>query len=432
MWKKHAALLSTLGTVTVLAACGGTEGAATSEEKVTIEYWHVNNEDWGGKAIKELVEQFNASQDRIEVKESFQPGNYQGLLQNTQAALSGGNPPDVAQIGYNYIAYVDQNVPYVPVSELAANDEEGEAFLNQSYLDNIKALGYSNDKETLAGLPYALSNPIMYVNADLLKEAGWNVDELPQTWDEMQEMAKMVKENTGEYGLYVQQPPDSWAEYSLVRSNGGDFLDFSGDEVVSTIGSPESVEVFDMLGRMIEDQHALHVTWEEGIQAFATGKVGMMMTTVGRRAAIEEQSNFDLRSVEIPTFGDKERQVAAGGNALFSFSQDPEKQAAAWEFMKYLSSPEAMKIWVEGTGYLPPITGLAEDPDTLGPFFEENPIMQTANRQMESIVPWINFPGANGLQAEQAILDARDQIFDGGDAESVLKETESKINGYIQ
>lgn len=158
----------------------------------------------------------------------------------------------------------------------------------------------------------------------------------------------------------------------------------------------------------------------------------MMMTTVGRRAAIEEQSNFDLRSVEIPTFGDKERQVAAGGNALFSFSQDPEKQAAAWEFMKYLSSPEAMKIWVEGTGYLPPVKGLAEDPDTLGPFFDENPIMQTANRQMESIVPWINFPGANGLQAEQAILDARDQIFDGADAESVLKETESKINGYIQ
>ncbi|MED4128647.1 ABC transporter substrate-binding protein [Shouchella miscanthi] len=432
MGKHYLSLLACLSGIAFLSACGDSQGASGSEEKVTIEYWHVNNEDWGGKAIKEMVREFNRSQDRIEVKESFQPGNYQGLLQNAQAALSGGNPPDVAQIGYNYISYVDQNVPYVPVAELAATDDEGEAFLNESYLENIKQLGYSSDKEMLAGLPYALSNPIMYVNADLLREAGWDVEQLPQTWDEMQEMAQLVQENTGEYGLYVQQPPDSWAEYALVRSNGGDFLNYNGNQAVSTIASEESIEVFDMLGGMIQDKQALHVTWEEGIQAFVTGRVGMMMTTVGRRTAIEEQSNFDLRSVEIPTFGEKERQVAAGGNALFSFAQDPDKQAAAWEFMKYLSSPEAMKVWVEGTGYLPPVVGLAEDPDTLGPFFEENPIMQTANAQMDSIVPWINFPGANGLQAEQAILDARDKIFHGEDVEAVLQETEEKINSYIQ
>lgn len=405
---------------------------AAAEDAVTIEYWHVNNEDWGGNAVKEIVQNFNESQDRIIVKETFQPGNYAGLLQNAQAAISGGHPPDVVQIGYNFISYVTENVPYVPIETLAAEDEKDPDFLSENYLENILDLGRPPGGDDIAGLPYGLSNPIFYINADLLAEAGWDPDHLPQTWDEVRSLSEMVRDKTGEYGLYIQEPPDSWAQYALVRSNGGHFLGEEDGKPVATLDMPEVIEVFDLMGDMVANGSALHMTWEEGIQAFTNGKVAMMMTTIGRRASIEEQSDFDLRSAVIPTFGDKERMVAAGGNALFTFSQDEEKQKAAWEFMKYLATPEAMQIWVEGTGYLPPVDGLAEDPDSLGPFFESNPLMQTASQQMEDVVPWINFPGENGIQAEQVLLDARDEILNGQPAEEVLKDANRKINEFIQ
>jgi multiple sugar transport system substrate-binding protein len=428
-------------TLSLLAGCSSGESSSSqagqsppedSGEVVTIEYWHVNNADWGGNAVKEIVANFNESQDQIVVKEAYQPGNYTGLLQNAQAAIGGGSPPDVVQIGYNYISYVDENVPYIPVQELAARDEEDPTFLTDHFMENILDLGQSSQGDYLAGLPYGLSNPILYLNADLISEAGSDPDTPPTTWDEVRELSEMVRDVTGEYGLYIQQPPDSWAQYALVRSNGGHFLGEENGKPVATLDTPEAIEAFKMMGDMVQEETALNMTWEEGIQAFTNGKVAMMMTTIGRRASIEEQSNFDLRSTVIPTFGEKERKVAAGGNALFSFSTDEKKQDAAWEFMKYLSSPEAMEIWVKGTGYLTPITGLAEDPDSLGPFFESNPLMQTASEQMQYTVPWVNFPGPNGLQAEQALLDARDQILNGANAEEVLKEANTRISQYIQ
>ncbi len=438
MKKMYLALALLLG---VGAGCSSIENSSSQNENqppeeekdaITIEYWHVNNEDWGGKAIKEIVNKFNESQDEIIVKEVFQPGNYTGLLQNAQAAIAGGTPPDVVQIGYNFISYVDENVPYVPVEELAKQDEKDPSFLSDHYLDNILELGKSLEGGHLAGLPYGLSNPIFYLNADLIAEAGWDPENPPKTWDEVVELSAAVRDQTGQYGLYIQEPPDSWAQYALVRSNGGHFLGEENGKPVATLNSPEVIEVFEMMGEMVANKSALNITWEEGIQAFTNGKVAMMMTTIGRRASIEEQSKFDLRSAVIPTFGDKERMVPAGGNALFSFATEEQKQKAAWEFMKYLSSSEAMQIWVEGTGYLPPVNGLAEDPNSLGPFFESNPIMQTASSQMEYVVPWINFPGQNGLQAEQALLDARDRILNGEPAANVLKEANEKINNFLQ
>ncbi|MEK3889063.1 ABC transporter substrate-binding protein [Bacillus sp. FSL K6-3431] len=413
--------------IAILSGCNNQKASGQDKEVVEIEYWHVNNQDWGGETIKELVKQFNEEHPEIVVTEKFQPGNYTGLLQNAQAGISAKNPPDVAQIGYNFIQYVEENVPYTPIEKLESEYDSG--FIKEQFENNIAALGQGADG-VQAGLPYALSNPILYYNADLLKEAGFNPDEAPKTWDDVKKISAAVKEKTGAYGLYVQEPPDNWAQYALVKSNGGNWMKENGQVDVD---SSEAAEAYDMLGELAKKEEALHITWEEGIQAFTSGKVAMMMTTIGRRGNIESESKFDLRGASIPTFGNKERQVAAGGNALFVFSQDKKKQEAAWEFIKFLESEQALTKWVKATGYLPPVKGVAESETGLKSFFEGNPLMQIAIGQMNDIVPWFNFPGTNGLQAEQALLDARDQVMSGKKSgEDALKEAAEKIKKLIQ
>lgn len=426
--------LAAAGLVSMTACSGQMSGASdtASAEPVTIEYWHVNSQDWGGNGVKELVKKFNETHKNIQVVEKYQPGNYPGLLQKAQAAISGGTPPDVAQIGYNFITYVTENVPYTPVEDIAKNDRKDPNFIRDNFSPNVLELGKTKDGK-LGGLPYSVSNPIMYYNADLFKQAGWDPAKPPKTWDEVQELSALVRDKTGNYGLYIQEPPDNWAQYGLAKSNGGDWLKTEGGKQVAAFDSPEVIQVYQMMGDMVKDRRALHAKWEEGIQAFANGKVAMMVTTIGKRENIQSQSKFDLRGALFPTFGDKPRVVPAGGNALFIFSKDPKKQAAAWEFIKFLESPESLTVWTKATGYLPPRKDVAEDPNALKPFLDSNPLMKTAMQQVESVVPWLNFPGPNGLQAEQALIDARDEILSGkSGAEEALKKAAEKVNKLIR
>lgn len=406
---------------------GGSGGQAA--EPVTIEYWHVNSNDWGGNEVKKIIDSFNETNEKnIQVVGKYIPNQYQGVIQQAQAAIAGGNPPDVAMMGYNYLSYVNGNLPYTPIEEVAAMDEEEPNFIQDNFLPNIVGLS-SADDGTIVGLSYGLSNPVLYYNADMLTEVGWDPDSPPQTWEEVIELSEKVRDQTGNYGLYIQEPPDNWAQYALVKSNGGNWLE-NGEVVVD---SPENIEAFQMMGDMVKDNLAFRGKQEEGQQAFGNGKIAMYYTTIGRMSGIKEQSNFDLRTTTSPTFGDKPRSIPAGGNSLVVFSQDDDKKKAAWEFIKYLQSPESLTRWVEGTGYLPPREGVAEDPNGLKPFLESNPLMQAAVEQKDSTVQWANFPGENGLQAEQALIDARDQILNGtSTAEQALRNAADKIKALLR
>ena len=51
---------------------------------------------------------------------------------------------------------------------------------------------------------------------------------------------------------------------------------------------------------------------------------------------------------------------------------------------------------------------------------------------MPKAVKWASFPGANGLQAEQMLIDVRDVILSGAKpADEALKETAKKVNDLL-
>lgn len=398
----------------------------------TIEYWHINSEDFGGPAVRDMVKAFNEAHPNIKVVEKFQPGSYKGLMQNAQAAMAARKPPAVAQVGYNFLNYASENLPHLSIQEAAARDTADLNFLKENFLPSVLDLGQVNGK--LEGMPFAISNPIMYYNADLFRRAGLDPNAPPATWDDVRQYARVIKEKTGNYGVYVQEPPDNWAQQALIESNGARMLIQDGSAVKTGVDSPESVEAYGLMAEMVlTDGTALHVKWEEGIQAFVSGKVAMLVTTIAKRKNVESLAKFEVRTSKFPTFGGKPRRVPAGGNALFIFAQDPKEQAAAWEFVKFMVSGEALTIWVKGTGYLPPRKGVAEDARYLKPFMDANPLMKAALDQLPDVVQWASFPGKNGLQAEQALLDARDDILGGKKlAGAALREAAARVNGLIK
>lgn len=408
------------------------EGDSSSGEKTVIEYWHCNAETQGGLVVDELVKQFNESNDHIQVVAKYNPDMYKGLMQNLQAEAAAGNSPALVQIGWAFLDYFSNNFSYVsPQEAIDKFDKEDAGFLQDKFLPNVLELAV-NSEGSQVGIPYSLSNPVLYINKDILREAGLP-EEGPATWQEVSEFAKTVKEKTGKYGFYMQEPADFWAQQGLIESSGAKMLTTNAEgKKEAAFATENGIEAMQLMADMVKDQTALHISWEEGCQSFIDGNCAMLYTTIARRASVQKGAQFDAATVKSPLWNDKERMVPAGGCFLAITAQGDDQVKAAWEFEKFLYSVESMAAWTEGTGYVPPRKDVAEAENGLKTFLAENKMMNAAIEQMDGVVPWTAFPGDAGLQAEQMLLDMRDQILGGQvTAEQGMKATQDAINQLL-
>lgn len=413
-----------------LVGCEKEEKTIISNKPIEIEYWHVASESFGGGTIKELVKNFNEKNSDIKIIEKFNPDMYKGLTQNLQVAVAARKKPAIVQMGYSYLNYANDNFDYVTAQEIIEKYfPEDKNYLNNSFLSNILELGQVNGKQV--GIPYSISNPIMYINSDLMNEAGIDIANTPKDWETVRKYSEIIKEKTGNMGLFVQEYADNWAQQALIEGNGGKILIEKDGKTIPTFASKEASEAYQYLADMVQDNIALHASNDEGFQTFLNGKLGMVITTIGKRDNFESTANFKIIGEKFPLFNGKERRLPAGGNMLMIMTDNSEEQKASWKFMKYLLEEEASEKWTKGTGYLP--SAIQNENSGIAKFLNENQLMRVANEQLTDMGKWASFSGTNALQAEQLLIDVRDVILSGEKkAEQALKEVEEKITNLIK
>ncbi|MBP1041084.1 ABC transporter substrate-binding protein [Vagococcus sp. BWB3-3] len=426
--KKHQWLIMIIAVVVgvVGSSCGSQpKNESSQDEVVEISFWHVFSENFGAPVIKEMVTAFNDSQDKINVTEVYNPDMYPGLMQNLQAEVAAGEAPSIAMIGYNYLKYFAANFEYIdPKTLIAEQVPDDQGYLSETFLPNILSLAQVDGEQI--GLPYAISTPIIYYNADLFKAAGLDSEQPPTTWQEVRQMAQVISDKTGEYGFYMQEYADNWAVQGLLESNGAEML----KNGKATFASQEAIQAYELFADMVlKDKTALHIGADEGIQAFSNGKVGIFLGTSAKIDTIQSTVEFELKGAEFPIFSGKERRIPAGGNFLPILAKEPAEQQAAWEFIKFMMEPEWLAKWSKNTGYLPPREDVAKDPNGLQNYLKENQLFGIAYEELAEIYPWAAFPDDVGAQAEQIFANTRDQILEGTvSVEKALKDAEKEIN----
>ncbi|MCS7071495.1 MAG: ABC transporter substrate-binding protein, partial [Anaerolinea sp.] len=88
-------------------------GAVSAQQNtVVIEYWNINNQGFGGPTVDALIAAFEAANPGIDVETRVQE-SYPALVQNLETQIAAGNPPAVVQIGWPYLNYVYNNLPFV-------------------------------------------------------------------------------------------------------------------------------------------------------------------------------------------------------------------------------------------------------------------------------------------------------------------------------
>ena len=134
----------------------------------------------------------------------------------------------------------------------------------------------------------------------------------------------------------------------------------------------------------------------------------------------------------MPSFGDKPVVPTNSGASLFIFSQDPAKQRASWELIKFLTSEQAYVKISSGIGYLPLRTGLMDDPAGLQEWAAQNPLLEPNLEQLKSMEPWISMPGNEYLQIRDGMMSAVESaVFQGADPATALTAAQEQANTLL-
>ncbi len=316
--------------------------------------------------------------------------------------------PDVSFQGLNrQRLFVDRHIA-VDLTPFINHERD---WAQRGYSPSLMSLGRVKDQQV--GIAFALSTPVVYYNLDLLGKTGIRADNLPSTWDEIIAASDRSKQsNPGTEGMYYDwSVTGNWLWQAMVFSKGGRMLDETETKVAfgDSIGQSSIAQ----MGRMVAHGTMPNLSYSEAAQLFVSGKLAVLSSTTARLSGFEKQigQRFRLVTGPFPLDGEQAR-VPAGGNVAMMFTTDPERQKAAWEYIKFATGPEGGTIMTRGTGYFPANSLPIEKPGQLKGFYDANPNQYTAVKQLPIVTGWYAFPGENGLKITDIINDRLQTVFD--------------------
>jgi multiple sugar transport system substrate-binding protein len=418
-----------LGASAFAGAAAAQRIAPPSSAPVTISYYNYNlaSAGIGAEATKELIAEFTAQQPHVKV-EGVAVSSGQ-ILARVQADLVAGRTPDVAQLVFSDLDFIVRNLGVKPMTDIVP-PEEWQAHTAGMVPAGLR-LGAIDDK--VYGLAYVFSTPVLFYNATLFKQAGLDPDVPPRNWAEVKEAALKLRAATGRNGVYPGVYSEfDWLLQGLFLSNGGRSI--SEDRRRLTFGEPEAVAAVEMLRDLLKSGAHANIRENEAGDAFMSGNLGMILTTsVYQRAFLNAaKDRFELRAAKMPSFGDRPARPTNSGSALFIMSKDPAKQRAAWELVKYMTSKRGYTVITSKIGYLPLRLDIVDDPQHLGAWVRENPLVRPNLEQLTQLNQWVAFPGSNYRQISRIQVAAvNEAVFGDGDVARVMREAQDRAQALM-
>lgn len=326
----------------------------------TVTFWHVWGTGLPSETMTAIVDDFNASNEWGITVNAQEQGKYNDLEDAFNVAVQSGDIPDIVT-GYtnamaNWYA-VDSIIDLTPLMTdsyfgLTADDT---AAIYTGTLNGGKAADGSQ-----FAFPISQSENVLFYNAQWAKELGF--DAAPATAAEFKEQACAAAaannadnnpDNDGTGGLVLDTGASAVA--SWIFANGGDMKNATGDGYDFTAQPVVDVANF---YKDLWDQGCGFQTESYPNPEFASRKaLFTMSSTAGlpyQVAAFDADGAIKDEWTIIPFPGNN------GGKAVDAFGQyvgigktNPEREMAAWVFLKYLTSPEVQAKWIQGSAYYP-------------------------------------------------------------------------------
>jgi sn-glycerol 3-phosphate transport system substrate-binding protein len=329
-----------------------------ADQPVGITFWHSMpraNEE----TLIRLTDAFNASQDAVRVNLVNQT-SYEDTVEKFRNALATGELPDVAQLPETFLQQAIDSQAILPIQACVdADDYDLSDFLP-------RVVDYYTVDDTLWALPFNVSNPVLYYDKAAFRSAGLDPEQPPATLEDVRAASEAIKASGYPAGFALKIDAFFFEQF-LAKSgkpyvNNGNGRKERATEV--QFDNKQGREFFTWMSEIVADGLAI-TNARTGASAIdnylAIGNSQAAMTvdsiaglgTIAQVLGSGQFSHVELGVAPMP--GPTDKGGVLVGGAAFYITKDisPEKQAAAWEYAKFMDEAENVAEWSAGTGYIP-------------------------------------------------------------------------------
>ncbi|MCM3799764.1 ABC transporter substrate-binding protein [Caldifermentibacillus hisashii] len=445
---KKLIMIFSLGILFLLSACAGENSASGNSSQSTgnknneagakdgkqvVTFWHSMG-GAGQETLNSIVEDFNNSQDKIQVNAEYQ-GTYDESLTKFNAVAGTDSAPTMIQTFEIGTMSMINSGNIIPIQEFV--DKDG---YDMSGLEENITNYYSLDGKFYS-MPFNSSTPVMYYNKDAFKKAGLDPEKAPETFEEVEEASKaIVKSNPNMKGFALQAY--GWLWEQLLANQGALLLnnDNGRTDTPTKIGwtEKEGKSIFEWVKRMVDDGTFANygTNGDNMVAGFLAGDVAMFLQSSASARDVIDNAPFEVGIAFLPYPEDQERQgVVIGGASLWMIDGKPKEESkAAWEFMKYLQTPEVQAKWHVGTGYFA-VNPAAYEEEVVKEAWAEKPQLQVTVQQLQSTKSSYATQGAlmDMLPQGRKIMEtALETVYNGGEVDQAYKTAVQQFNDAIE
>ncbi|MCG7308834.1 ABC transporter substrate-binding protein [Brachybacterium sp. ACRRE] len=406
---------------TALAGCAGTgEDSAQGGDAKKLQFW--SNHPGTSKSIEqELIKNFEKQSDGISVTLVDGGATYEDTQQKFNAALSGGDLPDlvvVSDVTWFNFALNKQITPLEDLFEKA--DVDPGAYVKPLYDDYL-----FQDKHY--ALPYSRSTPLFYYNKDAWEKAGLE-DRGPKDYDELREWADVLKEKAG-------------LDLSFTTGDGVGYLGWVGQGMFWAMGgaySDEYTPTFTGDGALkaaawLQDfkKSGLYDVSKDPATVFGSGQSAACIESTGSLSGILESAKgkFEVGTAFLPGPEGDACPTGGAGVAIPAGISD-ERKVNALKALGFLTNAESTATFSQGTGYMPVQTA-AVDSDSMKSYLKKTPQAKTALDQLPTTKPQ-DYARVFVAGGDQQIGGSFDKIVGGDSVEKTLEALQSWMEPKLE
>lgn len=379
------------------------------------------------EAMTVIADDFMKAHPGVKVRFLIPADSYNDLLQKSLRASMTQQLPDVSFQALGYLrTFVDRRAA-ADLDPLIAADS---SFKERGDDPTMLQLGKLYGKQY--ALPFAISAPLVYYNADLIRKAGGDPEKFPKTWRGISELAAKVAalpETDGGLHIGMSAAPD-WYWQLMVNSFGGHMVDET--KMTVAFNGPEGLAALQTLADL-RDRAKLGANAAAGQQSFFAGRGGMIVSSSAALGQTERSigNRFQWGIAPLPRETSAAR-MPAGGNLAVIHATDPERKKAAFAFIKFATGQIGSTHQAKLVGYISPNAKAVSDPSLLGNFYRERPLYAQSSKLAPQLAGWYAYPGDNGLKITDAIKRSVSAVLEGrADPKSALSEMASGVQTQL-
>lgn len=387
-----------------------------------LQVW-VNRSSQYVQIMQKMIDEYFTPETGIEVDISIMPDQYKLVLSN-----SSGDAPDVAT-GINYTIPYELGIRGALVDMTQFEDFKEAA---EPYESGFFMTGTIGDG--IYSMPETMDFWVLFYRTDVLEKLGL---EVPDTMDDVIDMLPELQMR----GLNFYYPTAGMLQMRnfhgttpIIMQNGGS-LYYSTASAGTALGSEESVNGFTELTDLFTIYN-LPVNIDNFYQHFRNGDLPIGIADYAAynllsNAAPELSNSWEISVIPgtVQEDGTIDRSVCGCAESSVIFKSDSEREAKAWEFIKWWSSTDVQAEFGQtlqityGDEYLWPTANMEA--------FEQLPIESSAREVIsetaKNVVDIARVPGTYLLEREMSNT-FNDITVNGGNEQTRIDKAVKSIN----